>query len=82
VLLPLDRDTMILELMRTGETSGKADEAAGRIAGLCREEAEARLSQLAVLLPNLAYLCLLVYMAFKIVSFYGRLYAPVQELLE
>lgn len=82
VLLPLDRDTMILELMRTGETTGKTDEAAERIATICREEAEARLGQLAVLLPNIAYLCLLLYIASKILSFYGRLYSPVQELLE
>ena len=82
-LLGLDRDTMIMELMRTGETAGKADEAAERIAGVCREEAEARLTQIAVLAPNLAYLVLAVYIGFKIVSFYTQHYAPVmQELLE
>jgi type II secretory pathway component PulF len=69
--------------MRTGELAGKTDEAAERIAGVCREEAEARLNQIAVLAPNLAYLALAVYLGFKIVSFYSQHYAPVlQELLE
>ena len=82
-LLALDRDTMIMELMRTGEEAGKTDEAAERIAGVCREEAEVRLNQIAVLAPNLAYLCLAAYIGYKIVSFYSQHYAPVmQELLE
>jgi type II secretory pathway component PulF len=82
-LLALDRDTMIMELMRTGEEAGKTDEAAERIAGVCREEAEARLNQIAVLAPNIAYLFLALYIGYKIVSFYTQHYAPVmQELLE
>jgi type II secretory pathway component PulF len=82
-LLALDRDTMIMELMRTGEEAGKTDEAAERIAGVCREEAEARLNQVAVLAPNIAYLFLALYIGYKIVSFYSQHYAPVmQELLE
>jgi type II secretory pathway component PulF len=83
VLLALDRDTMIMELMRTGEEAGKTDEAAERVAKVCREEAEARLNQITVLAPNLAYLCLAAYIGYKIVSFYSLHYAPVmQELLE
>jgi type II secretory pathway component PulF len=81
-LLGLDRDTMIMELMRTGEEAGRTDAAAEHIAGVCREEAEARLNQIAVLAPNLAYLCLACYIGFKIVSFYGQFYGQYKELLE
>ena len=81
-LLALDRDTMIMELMRTGEETGKTDEAAERIAGVCREEAEARLNQVAVLAPNLAYLCLAAYLGFKIVSFYGGYVRQINELTQ
>jgi type II secretory pathway component PulF len=80
--LTLDRDTMIMELMRTGEEAGKTDEAAERIAQVCREEAEARLTQIAVLAPNLAYLCLAAYIGFKIVSFYGRYVQQIRDLTE
>lgn len=81
--LALDRDTLIMELMRTGETTGKTEDAAERIAGVCREEAEARLNQVAVLAPNVAYLFLAAYIGYKIISFYGRIVlGPVQELLE
>jgi type II secretory pathway component PulF len=80
--LPLDRDGMIMELMQTGETSGKLEEAAQHIAGVCREEAEARMTQAAILAPNIAYLCLAAYIGYKIISFYGKLYAPAQELLQ
>ncbi len=81
--LPLDRDGTIVELVRTGETAGRAEEAAERIAAICREEAEARMERVAVIAPNLAYLCLAVYLGYKIVSLYSQvLLGPVQELLE
>jgi type II secretory pathway component PulF len=80
--LSLDQAAMIMELMRTGETTGKTEEAAEHIATVCREEAEARMTQAAILAPNIAYLFLAAYIGYKIISFYGRVVVgPIQELL-
>jgi type II secretory pathway component PulF len=76
-----DRGSMILELMRTGEQSGRTDEAAERIANNCREEAETLLIRIAAIVPTVVYLVIAVYIAFKIISFYGKLLAPVRDLL-
>lgn len=76
------RDSMVIELMQTGELAGAADEAAGRIATVYRDEAETTMARAAVLIPNLAYLCLAGYVAFRIIGFYGRIFAPVRDLLE
>ncbi|MBN2450576.1 MAG: type II secretion system F family protein [Lentisphaeria bacterium] len=81
-LHPHDRNTMILELMHTGELAGTTDEAAERIANICREEAETAMTRAAVVLPVLVYLCIAAYIGYKILTFYGKLYAPVRELLE
>lgn len=81
--LSLDREAMIMELMRTGETTGKTEEAAEHIAGVCREEAEARMTQVAILAPNIAYLFLAAYIGYKIISFYGRVMLdPIREQLQ
>lgn len=80
--LPQDGDIALLDILRTGEISGRLDEASERLARQCQEEAENRLARLAVVLPNLAYLGLLVYLGFRVISFYGKLMAPMMDLLE
>ena len=76
-----DRNSMILELMRTGEQSGRIDEAAERIANTCREEAEILLTRLAAILPTLVYLVIAAYIGYKIITFYAKLLAPIKDLL-
>lgn len=76
-----DRRSMILELMRTGEMAGTTDEAAERIAKVCQEEAETIMTRVAVVLPTIVYLCIALYLAWKIIGFYGKLLAPVRDLL-
>lgn len=77
-----DRNSMILEIMHTGEMAGTGDEAAAHIADVFRQEAETLMTRVAALLPTLLYLCLAVYLGFKIIRFYAKLYAPVRELLQ
>ncbi len=80
--LPLDADIALLDVLRAGEISGRLDDASERLARHCQEDAENRLARLAIIVPNLAYLALLIYLGIRIIGFYGKLMAPVYELLE
>jgi len=75
------KNAIILTLMQTGEQTGKSDESAARIARVFQEETETILQRIATILPTLVYLALALYIALQIFKFYGKLLAPMKELL-
>ncbi len=80
--LPAARQSgIILSIMRTGEQTGRTDDSATRIARLFQEETQTVLKRIATILPTLVYLILAGFIAVQIFRFYGKLLAPIQELL-
>ena len=76
-----ERNSMVMELMHTGEQAGAADEMAGRIANVYGEEVEETLNRIAKIVPVLVYLCLALYIGYQIVRFYGKLFEQINSLL-
>jgi len=76
-----DRNASVSELLETGETTGRPDDMAARIARICGEELEEALKRAAKVIPMLIYFSLMLYIAFKIVRFYGAIFSQVQDLL-
>lgn len=77
----IDSDSLAGQLIDTGEETGRADEMARRVADVYRAEAFQAIDLIAKLLPRAIYGMIVLVIAWRILSFWAALYAPVfQEL--
>lgn len=77
-----ERDSSIPALLDTGEMSGTLDSYAERIAKFCAADGERQLETAAALFPKMLYGCLVLYIGFRIVSFYAGYVSQINELLQ
>jgi type IV pilus assembly protein PilC len=77
-----ERRSSIPALVDSGEISGTLDASAQRIASYCAGEGERQLDMLALMAPKALYGCLLLYIGYRIVSFYAAYFGQITELLQ
>ena len=79
---PGAQNTLVESLLATGEQAGSMPEMAGRLGNIYWDDAELALRRIADLVPKLVYIALVVYMGFKVLSFWGQIIGMTTELAE
>ena len=70
---------IVLDMLRTGEESGKLDEMLVRVATYLQQDADTTVDRISVLLPLLVYLLVAGYIAFVVISFYAGYFRMISE---
>ena len=77
-----ERRSSIPALLDSGEVSGTLDASAARIATFCANDGERQLEIAALMAPKVFYGCLVLYIAYRIISFYAGYFGQINELLQ
>lgn len=77
-----ERQSSIPALIDTGEMSGTLDASAERIATFCANDGERQLEIAALMTPKALYGCLVLYIGYRIISFYAGYIGQINELLQ
>lgn len=73
---------MFAGLYRTGELSGKTDETLRRLQAYYQEEGTRKLRAFATWLPRLIYFAVMLFIAYRVVSFYVGYYQGINQMLK
>lgn len=79
-IYPADRESIAIELMATGEMSGKSDESAAKIADIYRSDSKAGMKMVVSIVPKVVYLCMAIYIGWVIINFWSNLFAKTTSL--
>lgn len=71
---------MVLNMIRTGETTGRLDATLRKVAQYYEESAEATIERTARLLPVIAYLMVAGYIAYIVITMWGNVFGQVFKL--
>ncbi|MFH0797626.1 MAG: type II secretion system F family protein [Candidatus Omnitrophota bacterium] len=74
--------SMLLEMLRIGEMSGKMDETLTRVINYMEHEVETGTERLVAMLPVIVYLLIAVYVGYIVISFYFRYFSQIGSLLQ
>lgn len=80
-IYPNDRESIAVQIMESGETAGKGDESAAKIAEIYRGESQSAMKLLVSIVPKLVYLAMAIYIGWTIIRFYSRLFSQTTSLL-
>jgi len=78
----LRRHPTAIQLLNTGEESGRADQMADHIAALYADETERAFELLMTILPKAVYLCIVVAVAWQVIQAYMTMYGAVFKELD
>ncbi len=77
-----EKSSMIMSCLETGEQSGTLDQACERIAELHREDSAKLMSVISHSLPMLLYFVMVIYIGFRVISFFAGYVNAINELME
>lgn len=69
---------MIIQMINTGEETGKMEEMLSKVSSYCEDKAEAAITMLINTVPVILYLAVAIYVAFKVISFYAGYFGSLQ----
>jgi type II secretory pathway component PulF len=71
---------MVLNMIRTGETTGRLDATLRKVAEYYEDSAEATIERTAKILPVIAYLCVAGYIAYVVFTMWAAVYGQILQL--
>ena len=77
-----ERNSVMMTCLETGEQSGTLDQACERIAEIQREDCTKLMSQISRSLPMLLYFAMVIYIGFRVISFFAGYVNAINELME
>ena len=72
---------VVLDMLKSGEVSGKMDETLSRVSGYLQDEVETTVQRVITILPVIIYLLVAMYVAFIVISFYSRYLGQVGSFM-
>jgi len=72
---------VVLDMLKSGEVSGKMDETLSRVSGYLQDEVETTIQRVITILPVIIYLLVAMYIAFIVISFYARYLGQIGSLM-
>lgn len=69
---------MVIEMVNTGEETGKMEEMLSKVSSYCENKAEAAITILINTVPVILYFAVALYVAFKVISFYAGYFGTLK----
>lgn len=79
-IFPADRGSVAIQLMESGEVSGRSDDSAAKLAELYRTESQSAMKIIVAIVPKVIYFCVAIYIGWKIINFWSNIFAKTTRI--